>query len=134
MSNHIQYVMYEGFTAAEPEMRYMADGKAVTNFRMGSTRQWKNKAGEVVKETTWLKVSCWGSLAEIVGKYVGKGKEGHVIVTGTLRVGPDGSPVVYEKKDGTSAASFEITAKEVRILSGRNGEASSAVEEEIMPF
>jgi single-strand DNA-binding protein len=134
MANQIQLVIYEGYLAAEPEMRFMADGKAVTNFRMGSSRQWKNKAGEAQKETTWLKVTAWGKLGEIVNDYCGKGA--HVIVTGSLRVGPNGSPEVYDLKAGGHGASYEITASEIRIIDGKKdgAPASAPASDEEMPF
>lgn len=118
MANHIQHLQYEGFLGADPEMRYTPSGQTVTNFRIGSTRQYKNAAGEVVKETTWLRVTAWGSLAEIVNKYCAKGS--HVIVEGILRVGKEGSPTVYELKNGGFGASYDVTADKVRIIKGKD--------------
>jgi single-strand DNA-binding protein len=136
MANQIQLVMYEGYMAENPEMRYTPSGKAVTNFRMGSNRKWKNANGEDVKETTWLKIAAWGKLGEIVNQYCEKGS--HVIVTGILRVGKNGSPEVYELSNGGHGASYEITAREVRILKGKTGDAQvmeeSPVSDEDIPF
>jgi len=117
MANQIQRLMYEGYMADEPDMRYTKDGKAVVNFRMGSNRKYKTSGGEEVKETTWLKVSAWGKLAEIVNQYCDKGS--HVIVEGSLRVGENGSPNVYELKAGGYGASYEVTANQIRILKGK---------------
>lgn len=134
MSKQIQLVMYEGFLADDPEMRYTPAGKGVTNFRMGSNRSYKTNDGRQIKETTWLKVTCWGKLGEIVNQYCGKGS--HVVVSGILRVGENGSPTVYQLKSGEYAASYEITANEVRILKGKDGAVTSSEEdtEEEMPF
>ena len=125
--------MYEGFLADDPEMRYTPAGKGVTNFRMGSNRSFKTADGRDIKETTWLKITCWGKLGEIVNQYCGKGS--HVIVTGILRVGENGSPTVYQLKSGDWAASYEITASEVRILKGKEGVAPPVESEsEDLPF
>ena len=138
MASHIQHVMYEGFLGADPEMRYTPAGKAVTNFRIGSTRQYKTGDNEVVKETTWLKVTAWGKLGEIVNQYCGKGS--HVIVEGILRVGENGSPTVYEMKNGGYGASYEITANAVRIINGKNvssdseGSISDSSSDDEIPF
>jgi len=134
MANQIQMVMYEGFMADDPDFRYTPAGKGVANFRMGSNRQYKDAQGAVVKETTWLKVTAWGKLGEIVNQYCAKGS--HVIVTGILRVGENGSPTVYELKNGGHGASYEITANEVRILKGRDGVVASTdnVAEDDLPF
>lgn len=56
----IQNVEYEGYLADAPVMRFLDSGKPVTNFRIGSSRQWKDAKGEVQKETTWLKVTRGG--------------------------------------------------------------------------
>lgn len=115
MANQMQLVIYEGYLAADPETRMTGDGVAVTNFRLASNHSYKNAAGEKIDQTTWLKVNVWRGLAEIVAKYCNKGT--HVIVTGKLKAGKTGSPVVYELKSGGHGASFEINATEVRILS-----------------
>lgn len=123
MANNIQLVMYEGFLAEDPEMRFTPSGKNVTNFRIGSNRQYKTADGTVNKETTWLKVTAWGKLGEIVNQYCGKGS--HVIVRGFLRVGEKGSPTVYQLKSGDWGASYEITADEVRIIKGKDNVAAT---------
>ena len=98
-------------------MSYTPSGKNVTNFRMGSNRQYKTADGEIKKETIWLKVTVWGKGGEIVNQYCGTGS--HVIVFGFLRAGEGGSPTVFQRKDGTYGASYEITASEIRILKGK---------------
>lgn len=135
MANQIQLVMYEGFLADAPDMKYTPSGKPVANFRMGSNRKYKNAEGAEVKETTWLKVAVWGKLAEIVNQYCGKGS--HVIVTGILRGDKSGNPSVYQMKSGDYAASFEITANEVRIIKGVGVETAggaTAVSDDDVPF
>lgn len=136
MANQIQVLEYEGYLVADPEMRYTPSGKPVTNFRIGSNRQYKTADGEVVKETTWLKVATWGKLAEICNNYLAKGS--HVIIRGILRVGQNGSPEVYQLRDGAWAASYEVTANEVRILSGKTrseeGEVPVSEDENEIPF
>jgi len=117
MARQMQIVIYEGNLVADPETQYTANGTLVCNFRMGSNQTHKSGSGEVVKETTWLKVAAWGKTGEFVGKYAEKGS--HVIVTGRLRVGDNGNPAVYELNKGGYGASYELTASDVRILKGK---------------
>jgi single-strand DNA-binding protein len=126
MANMIQRLEYEGYLASDPEMRFTPTGKQVTNFRIGSSRQYKNANGEVVKETTWLKITAWAKLAEIINQYCAKGS--HVIVYGFLRAGENGSPAVYELKSGGYGASYEITATEIRILKGKEQSAENSAD------
>ena len=122
---------------SKPEMRYSPSGQAVTNFSAASNHQYKTAAGEQVKEVIWIRVSCWGKLAEIVHQYLDKGKL--VYIEGRLT--PDkstGGPRVWTKDDGTASASFEVTAGTVRFLSSR-GEGEQVhdeptADEESMPF
>jgi single-strand DNA-binding protein len=120
MSSNIQLVIYEGYLADDPEMRYMSNGKPVTNFRIGSNREYTTADGKKVKETTWLKCTAWGKLGEeVINKYCAKGS--WVIVTGILRVGENGSPATYQTSKGDWAASYEITVDKIRILKGKQG-------------
>lgn len=126
MAGMIQLVMYEGYLAADPVMKYTATGTVVTNFRIGSSTTYKNSAGEKVKTTTWLRVTAWANLAEIVGTYLKKGS--HVIVQGTLKGDENGSPKTFQLKNGDWAASFEIKADEVRMLGGGSDSGNSSEE------
>ena len=138
MASQLQGLQYEGYLAADPEMRYTPSGQAVTNFRIGSTREYTPKGGEKVKETTWLKVTAWGKLGEIINNFCEKGS--WVVVDGLLRVGENGSPTVYQRQNGEWAASYEVTADKIRILRGKpfEGESADGTEhsagEDDMPF
>lgn len=137
MPTQIQLVIYEGYLAEDPKSVFTKKGTQVTNFRIGSSKFYKSD-GEQKKETTWLKVSSWGKLAEIVHQYCEKGS--WVVVIGTLRVNESGGPSVYQlKTTGEWAASYEVTADKVRILRGRNGavieaEADTEPEDDDIPF
>jgi len=135
MAKQLQILIYEGNLVADPEMQFTKNGTAVCNFRIGSNQSHKNSGGEQVKETTWIKVTAWGKLVEIVNDYCEKGSQ--VIVTGRLRVGENGSPNVYELTKGGWGASYEVTANEVRILKGKpfadNEDTKADIDEEI-PF
>lgn len=133
MATMIQKVMYEGYLADEPVMRLLDNGRAVCNFRIGSSRQYKDGKGEVVRDTTWLKVTAWGKLGEIVNQFCAKGS--HVIVEGSLRANKTGNPDVYKKSDGEYGASYEVTADSVRILKGRDGgQSNEEIPTEDLPF
>lgn len=114
-----------GNLGRDPEMRFTPSGQAVTKFSVASTRQYKASSGEQVKETTWFSVEAWGKLAEICNQYLKKGAK--VYVEG--RIKPDkstGSPHVYEKKDGTFGASFEVAATEVQFLDSKSEKQESS--------
>jgi len=113
-----QKLIVVGNLGRDPEMRYTPSGQAVTNFSVATNRQYTNSNGERIKETVWFRVSAWGRQAETVNQYLNTGSQ--VLVEG--RLNPDretGGPRIWNRQDGTPAASFEITAERVVFLSGR---------------
>ncbi len=108
-----------------PEMAYLPSGTAKTVLSVATNRTYKDSKGEHVKETTWFRVTCLGKLAEIVAQYVQKGRT--ILVEGRLQPDPQtGSPRIWDKKDGTKAASFEVFAEQVRFF--RDGSDRSSQE------
>jgi len=116
-------IIIVGNLGKDPEMRYTPSGQAVTSFSVATNRKYTSSNGEQVNETIWFRVSAWGKTAEICNQYLKKGSK--VLVEGRLT--PDkntGGPRIWQKQDGTSGASFEVTAGTVRFLTSR-GEGDS---------
>lgn len=104
-----------GNLGKDPEMRFTPSGSAVCSFSVATSRSY-TKNEEKVKETVWFRVTTWGKLAEICNEYLKKGSK--VLVVGRLI--PDlttGGPRTWEASDGSTKASFEINAQEVKFLS-----------------
>ena len=130
-----QISIFEGMVGRDAEMRFTPSGQAVTSFSIGVNDEYTNSAGEKVKDVLWIRVTVWGKLAEVCNQYVKKGKA--VLVEGKFKGGTDGNPKMFTKKDGTSSASFELTANTVRFLSpAAEGEKTqnAAPTEEDFPF
>ena len=122
MSYHT--ILIVGRLGREPEMRYTPSGQPVTNFNLAANRQYADANGETAKETIWFKVSAWGKTAETCSQYLHKGSL--VLVEGRLPGDPEtGGPRLYNRKDGSSATSFEVSASTVRFLSGNEGESDA---------
>ena len=124
-----QTIILAGNLGRDPEMRYTPTGQAVTSFSVATNRQWTNNTGETVKETVWFRVSAWGKLAETCNQYLKKGSK--LLVEGRLIPDEKGSPRVFQRKDGTHGASFEVNAQTVRFLSsiGESNEHSEEVDD-----
>jgi single-strand DNA-binding protein len=140
-----QKVLIIGNLGSDPEMRYMPDGTAVTNFSIATNRRWTNRAtGEPQKETTWFRVSAWRQQAEFANQYLSKGQS--VLVEGRLK--PDlqtGGPRLWTGQDGSVRASYELTAERIQFVGGRDGammedegeemqEGPAVQEEDEIPF
>lgn len=132
-----QTIIIVGNVGRDPEMRYTPGGQAVTSFSVATNRQYTNNSGETVKETIWFRVSAWGKTGEVCNQYLKKGSK--VLVEGRLTADPaTGGPRVWTTQDGSTRASFEVSAATVRFLSSRGetaepGQAGAAAAEEGMP-
>ncbi len=117
-------VVLVGNLGRDPEMRYMQDGTPVTNFSIATNEKWTGQDGEQKERTVWWRVSVWRKQAEACNQYLNSGSQ--VLIEGRIRPDPEtGGPKVFTRNDGTSGASYEVTAQVVRFLGGR-GDASAA--------
>jgi single-strand DNA-binding protein len=111
-------IIVVGNVGRDAEMRYTPSGAAVASFSVATNRQYTASNGEQVKETVWFRISAWGKQAEVCNQYVKKGMK--VLVEGRLNADPNtGGPRLWTGQDGSSRASFEVTAGTVRFLSSR---------------
>jgi single-strand DNA-binding protein len=125
----------------DPEMRYIANGQAVTKFSVATNRQYKNSEGQTVKETVWFRVSVWGKQAESSNNFLKKGSK--VLIEGRLNADPSsGGPRIWTGNDNVARASYEVTANMVRFLTtkgepgtgGMEDAGDTGVSEEEIPF
>lgn len=125
-----QQLTIVGYLGNDPVMRFTPSGQAVTSFSVATSRSYTNNSGQKVDETTWFRVSVWGAQAESCNQYLSKGRP--VLVVGRLRPDPQsGGPRVYNRQDGTPAASFEVNAINVRFLPGGRGEGGGSYEQDM---
>lgn len=110
-----------GRLGADPEVRYTPDGAMVTNFRLATDEQRKDKSGERVKTTEWHRIVTFGKLAEICGKYLTKGKM--VFVEGRIQTR------AWEDKEGNKRSTTEIVASDMRMLDSRGQRGEGSAEE-----
>jgi single-strand DNA-binding protein len=94
-------VVLSGNATADPEVRYTAEGKTVTNLRIAHDEGPNT-------ETIFIDVSCFDRLAEIVGERVRKGHK--VVASGSLR------QESWTAKDGTAKSKLSIRAVSVEFM------------------
>ncbi len=104
----VNKVILIGNLGADPEVRYTAGGNSVANFRIATTEQWTDKAGERQEHTEWHRIVAWGRLGEICGEYLHKGKQ--VYIEGRLRTNE------WEDRDGNRRFTTEVIAQVMKML------------------
>lgn len=108
MADGLNQVHLIGNLGQDPEMRYTANGKAVTTFRIAVNRSWSNERGGKQEDAQWFTVVTWDKLAEIVGQYGVKGRK--VYAGGRLQTRSWGAP------DGSKRYATEVVADKVLFL------------------
>jgi single-strand DNA-binding protein len=111
MSRDLNKVQVIGHLGADPEMRYTAQGDAVTTFSVAAGRQWTDAGGQRRDETEWFKVVAWNKLAEVCNQYLAKGAR--VYVEGRLQTRR------YTDRDGNERTAVEVVAADMIMLDGR---------------
>lgn len=101
-------VMIIGNVGTDPEMRYTADGNAMTSFRVATNFNYTTPDGERREETEWFNVVTWRKLAEQCSQYLQKGRR--VYVEGRLRTRS------WDTPDGQRRFRTEVIASRVLFL------------------
>jgi len=113
-------VLLIGNLGRDPELRYTQSGRAVANFSIATTEQWKDKEGQKQDRTDWHNIVLWGRQAEIAKDYLRKGKQ--IYLEGRIQTRS------YEDKEGNKKWITEIVGDRFLML-GRKGDSGGAADE-----
>lgn len=105
LRNKVQLI---GNVGNEPEITVLENGKKVIRFSLATNENYKNANGEKVQNTDWHNLVAWNKTAEIIAKYVSKGKE--IAIEGKL------TSRSYETKEGEKKYIAEVVIDEVLLL------------------
>lgn len=108
MARSLNQVQLIGRLGKDPEMKYTANGTALTTFSVATNRTRNNGDGTPHEEVEWHAVTAWGTLAETANEFLVKGRL--VYVEGRLQTRS------WEGEDGTRHSRTEIIAEEVIFL------------------
>ncbi|MDR7372916.1 single-stranded DNA-binding protein [Flavobacterium aquidurense] len=106
MKNRVQLI---GNVGNDPEIKTLENGKKLAHLTIATNDRYTNDKGEKVEQTEWHRVTAWGKTAEIIEKYVVKGKE--VAIDGKL------THRSYDDKNGEKKYITEVIVNEILLLS-----------------
>ena len=121
---HIVYLL--GNLGKDPEMKYIPNGTAVTNFSMATNRSWTNSDGSKGEETVWWRIAVWGKQGENANEYLSKGRQ--VLLEGRMIIDKEtGQPRIWTDDSGVPHTQLEVNADGIKYLgNGRsNGNAAA---------
>jgi len=108
LRNKVQLI---GNLGNDPEIINLDGGKKLAKFSIATNETYKNQKGEKVTDTQWHNIVAWGKTAEIIEKYVAKGKE--VAVEGKL------TSRSYDDKEGVKRYITEVVCNELVMLGSK---------------
>ncbi len=108
LKNKVQLI---GHVGNDPEIKNLEGDRKVANLTLATNEVYRNDKGEKVEETQWHRVTAWGKTAEIIEKYVTKGKE--VAIEGKL------VHRSYEDKNGEKKYITDVVVNELLLLGSK---------------
>ncbi|MEM6684520.1 MAG: single-stranded DNA-binding protein [Bacteroidota bacterium] len=105
LRNRVQLI---GNLGNDPEIINLDDGKKIAKFSLATNETYKNSQGDKVENTYWHNLIAWNKVADIVEKYLLKGKE--IAVEGKL------TNRSYETDEGETKYVTEILVNEILML------------------
>lgn len=112
-----------GRLAADPEVRFTPNGKAICEMRVAFSNSRKKRGSDEYEYTDpiWVSVTLWGLMAENAADTLG-GKGAEVVCVGSLEL------ETFEKRDGTKGEKLVLRNAEVApsIRRQKRGELAAA--------
>ena len=105
-------VLLIGNVGDTPMSHTFESGKKVTRFTLATNETYRNANGEKVQGSQWHNLVAWRNTADIIEKYVTKGKE--VAIEGKL------TSRSYENEAGEKYYITEILVNEILLLDSKN--------------
>ena len=96
-----------GRMGQDPEVRYAANGNAVANLSIATSKKYKGE-----EETEWHRIVCFGKLADVVREWVHKGDL--IGIQGEIRTRK------WQDQQGNDRYSTEIIAHRMDMLGSKN--------------
>ena len=108
LKNKVQLI---GNLGNDPEIITLDSGKKLAKLQIATNETYTNATGEKITDTQWHNLVAWNKTAEIVEKYLKKGKE--VMVEGKL------TSRSYETSAGEKRYITEVVVNELLMLGGK---------------
>jgi single-strand DNA-binding protein len=97
-----------GHLGQNPDVKELNGGKKLAKFSLATSEVYRDEKGEKVTETQWHNLIAWGKTADMVSKFLVKGKE--IAIDGKL------SSRSYTDKEGHKRYTTEVVVNEVLMV------------------
>ncbi|MBP8793767.1 MAG: single-stranded DNA-binding protein [Lutibacter sp.] len=108
LRNRVQLI---GNIGNAPEVITLESGKKLAKFSIATNESYKNAQGEKITDTQWHNCVAWNKTAEIIEKYLEKGRE--IALEGKL------TSRSYEDATGVKKYITEVVVSEMLMLGNK---------------
>ena len=105
-----------GNLTRDPELRVTNTGLSICKLSLAVNRTYTSKDGESKDETTYVDIDSFGKQAEILSKYMQKGRP--LMVEGRLKLDQ------WESNEGQKRSKLGVILESFQFLGGRDSSAS----------
>ena len=101
-------VFLVGNLTKDPELRYTPQGTPVATLRIAVNNPFKDKTGQLQKDTCFVNVIVWRQMAEVCNQYLQKGSS--ALVEGRLQSRS------WQDSEGKNRSVIEVRASRVQFM------------------
>ena len=105
-------VILMGNLTRDPELRVTANGNSICKLGLATSRVYSTKDGERREETTFVDIDAFGKQAEVISKYMRKGRP--IMVEGRLKLDQ------WESNDGQKRSKLSVVLENFQFLGSRD--------------
>ncbi|MDP7070465.1 MAG: single-stranded DNA-binding protein [Phycisphaerales bacterium] len=113
MAGSVNKVFLMGNLTRDVQLKHTANNTAVANLGLAVNRRYRNNAGEMQEETTFVDCEAWGRTAETMAKYLSKGRP--VFIEGRLRLDE------WQDREGNRRSKLVVVIDTFTFVDSRGG-------------
>ena len=111
-------VILMGNLTRDPELKQTPSNQSVAQIGLAVNRKFKGREGDMREETTFVDCEAWGRTAEIMSKYLSKGKP--VFVEGRLKLDQ------WQDKDGNNRSKLKVVIDTFQFVDSRGAQSGQS--------
>ena len=119
MAGSFNQVILMGNLTRDVELKFTPSNKAVAKIGLAVNERWTTPEGEKKEAVTFVDCEAWGKTAEIMGKYLTKGKP--VFIVGRLKL-----DTWQDKESGQNRSKMKVVIESFQFVDSAGGGAGGA--------
>lgn len=123
---NLNKVMLMGNLTRDIEVRTLPAGMSIGQFGLAINRNWTGQDGEKREEVTFVDCEAWGKTAEIMAKYLSKGRP--VFVEGRLKLDQ-----WDDKESGQRRSKLKVVVESFQFIDSKKDDGKASGEIEVKP-